>query len=391
MRKTVLLWATLALTVAFGMALLVGCSSSEPAEPADDSTAAVDESAATEQEQEAAPEEEAAATEEVDYAPLSVSYLNKNFYEDIIVANNQGFYNDCGPEVSLMLVEGSGSDSVAAMLSGSVDVAATGQGPVADAIKEHGDDIVILAGANCWTGSQIWVAGPNMTGDMELVPYDKASDNKADVKASFENAAAVKGSPILIGVQQGATTENVLKSWLGAMEISFNDFGTEGDGTVTLVDVKANLLPTTLATGTDIDVMAASQPYPDTAMDTLEGSYRIGADEDINSYNVEFFITTKEIYAEKEDSIKAWLKADQETLDWMNANPEEAIKILAESEGCTEEEAGAIFEVADFNIALSDQMVTTLQKACNKKEVDVDEEQLKAQMPLYDWINGGMQ
>ena len=174
----------------------------------------------------------------MDYAPLSISYLNKAFYEDIIVANNRGDYDNAGPEISLQVVEGSGSDSVAAMLSGAVDVAATGQGPVADAIKEHGDDIVILAGANCWTNGQLWVAGPNMTGDMQLVAYDKSADNKAEVKASFESAAAAKGGPILVGVQQGASTENVLKSWFKAMDISVNDFGTEGEGTVTLVNAK---------------------------------------------------------------------------------------------------------------------------------------------------------
>ena len=45
----------------------------------------------------------------------------------------------------------------------------------------------------------------HMTGDMQLVAYDKGVDNKADVKASFESAAAAKGGPILVGVQQGDT------------------------------------------------------------------------------------------------------------------------------------------------------------------------------------------
>ena len=395
MKKKILGGVVLAFAFALTAALFVGCSStSEPTEAAtDEATEATEEAtdeATAEATEEPAAEEAEAAAEQVDYAPLSISYLNKAFYEDIIVANNRGDYAEAGPEIELQVVEGSGADSVAAMLSGAVDVAATGQGPVADAIKEHGDDIVILAGANCWTNGQLWVAGPNMTGDMQLVAYDKGVDNKADVKASFESAAAAKGGPILVGVQQGATTENVLKSWFKAMDISVNDFGTEGEGTVTLVDMKANTTPTALSSG-DIDVLAASKPYPDIALRELEGSYLIGTDADINSYNVEFFITTKETYAEKEDSIKAWLKADQATIDWMNANQDEAIKILAESMGQTEEEAGATFETANFKIDLSDQMVTTLAKACEKKEVTITEDELKAQMPLYDWIAGGMQ
>ena len=397
MVRKIVMGAMVALVLAMGAVLIAGCSSGSGQSAASSvaaSSAPASSAPASSEPASAASSEPASASSEpakADFEPLAVSYLNKAFYEDIIVANSRGDYADAGPEISLFLVDGSGKDSVEAMLAGSVDVAATGQGPVADAIKEHGDDIVILAGANCWTAGQIWVAGPAMTGDAQLVAYDKAADNKAEVKASFESAAAAKGGPIRIGVQQGATTESVLKSWLKAMDISCADFADETEATVKLVDVKANLLPTTLATGTDIDVMAASKPYPDIALRELEGSYKIGGDDDINSYNIELFITTKDVYEKKADSIKAWLKADQATIDWMNANQAEAIAICAESMGLTEEEAGATFETADFNIALSDQMLKTLAKTCEKKEVEITEDQLKEQMPLYDWISSGMQ
>ena len=364
-KKHLLAGAALTLVAALSCAAFTGCSGSDSqAEGEKDTDAA-----------------------ETEYAPIAVSYLNKTYYEDIIVGDAKGFFTDCGPEVTLNVVEGSGQQSVEALLGGSVDIAATGQGPVADAIKQYGDDIVILAGTNCMTGEQAWVAGPNMVGDMAITPYDAATDNKADVKASFENAAAAKGSPILIGVQNGSTTAGNLKSWLKGMEISFNDFDTEGDGVVSLVDLKANTLATTLATGTDIDIMAASQPFPNTALESVEGSYQIGTNADTNTYNAMLLITTKEIYAEKEDSIKAFLEADKKATDFMNENPDEAITICAESMGVDEANVKAIFDQAAFQTNLTDQMVSTLAKACKSKEVEITEDELKAQMPLFDWLN----
>ncbi len=322
-----------------------------------------------------------------DLKPISVSYLNKAGYEDIIVADNQGFYKNCGTEVTLLPVTGSGQQSVEALLAGQSDIAATGQGPVADAIAQYGDKIVVLTGTNISTGGQVWAAGAGLTGDKAITPYDKNKDNKAEVKASFEAAAAANGGTIKCGVQKGATTESELKKWLKAFDISFNDF-TEGDGTVTLVDLKANTLPTALASGNDIDMMAASQPYPDTALAEVKGSYKIGDNSDINSYGVACLITTKDVYAQKEASIKAFLEAEKKATDFMNAKPEEAIKICANSIGTDEASVKAQFDIANFKVDMSDKMISTIQKACKSKGADLTEDQLKAQMPLIDWLNG---
>lgn len=356
--------AVSALAAALALGVLAGCSSSESG---------------------------ADVSEAVSYEPLSVAYLNKQGYEDIIVGDNQGFYDEAGPEVTLYTVSGSGQQSVEAMLAGSADLAATGQGPVADAIAQYGDDIVVVACSNVSTGGQVWVAGPNMTGEAQLVAYDKSKDNKAEVKESFEKAAAALGGTIRVGVQQGATTESEFKSWLKKFDISFNDYATEGDGVVTLIDVKANTLPTTLATGSDIDMMAASQPYPDTAISQIEGAYKVGCNADIDSYGAACLITTKEVYEQKETSIKAFLKANQLTCDFMNENPEEAIKICAESMGADESTVAAAFDIANFGVALNDLEVQTILKTCEKKGADITEEQLLAQMPLKDWLDGGMQ
>lgn len=365
MKKKVGLIAACALAATLAVGAMAGCSSST---------------------QQQAP----ATNEPASYEPLSVAYLNKAGYEDIIVGDKQGYFNEAGPEVTLYTVSGSGQQSVEAMLAGSADLAATGQGPVADAIKQYGDDIVVVATSNVSTGGQVWVAGPHMTGEAQIVAYDAAADNKAAVKESFEKAASSLGGTVRLGVQQGATTESEVKAWLKAFDISFNDFGAEGDGTVSLVDVKANTLPTTLASGTDIDMMAASQPYPDTALSQIEGAYKVGSNADIDSYGAACLITTKEIYEQKEDSIKAFVKALQQSCDFMNQNTDEAITICAESMGADQETVKAAFDVANFKMDIDDLAVQTIYKTCQKKGVDITEEQLLSQMPLKDWLNGGM-
>lgn len=324
-----------------------------------------------------------------DLQPISVAYLNKAGYETLIAADAEGFFANGDVEVTLSPVSGSGQQSVEALLAGSVDIAATGQGPVANAIGEYGEDIVVLCGTNCNTDSQIIVAGPAMTGDAQITAYDKEAKNEAAVKASFEAAKASLGHPVLIGVQQGATTESALRSWLKKMDVSLNEFGAEGDGTVTLVDVKANTLPTVLATGSDIDMMAASQPYPDTAISSVEGAYRVGSNADTDSYDVACYITTKTIFEEKEDSIKAFIEDLRATTDYLSdeANADAAIDACAESMGADRETVVAAFKVADWKTTMSDTMIKSIAKAAAKNYPDVTEEEVRACCPLIDWLN----
>lgn len=368
LKKRLGIAVALAVVCAFG--LLAGCAqNSEPAEKPSEPAA-----------EEQTPQ---------NFEPLSLVYLNKAGYETIIVADKKGFFEEAGPDIELLTVSGSGQQSVEALLAGSADIAATGQGPVADALGQYGDDIVVLGGTNCNTDSQVVVAGAGLAGDTAIVAYDKAKDNKDEVKASFEAAAASLGQPIRLGVQQGATTESAVKSWLGAMGVSFNDFGTEGEGTVALIDVKANTLPTVLATGTDIDMMAASQPYPDTALKSIDGSYRVGSNADTGSYDMAAYITTKEIYAAKEDSIKEFMKALSETTGYMadSSHTDECITLCAESMGADEETVRAAFELADWDTAYTDTMVESIYKAASKKGYDdVTKESIAAANPLADWM-----
>ena len=141
MKKKVVLGFAFALVLAFAAAM-VGCaggSSSASSASASGSASSASASSASASGSAASASSAASAASQT---PIAVSYLNKAGYEDIIVADKQGLY---GSNVTLLPVTGSGQQSVEALLAGQSDIAATGQGPVADAIKQYGDKIVVLA------------------------------------------------------------------------------------------------------------------------------------------------------------------------------------------------------------------------------------------------------
>lgn len=316
-------------------------------------------------------------------AELKVSYLKKSAYETQIIAESIDVFSEHDLDVESVAVSGSGSDSVNLLLTGEVDIANTGEGPVTSAIKKYGKDIVVVCAANVYTGGQVWVASPEMSGSMAITPYDKVSDNKDDVKTSFENAKDALGRPISLGVQQGSTTESEIRSWMSYMEISFNDFGEEDDDRlVTLYNIKANLLPSTMS-NKGIDILAASQPYPDNTLTTIPGSYVIGSNADIDSYGLSVYITTKDIYIEKNAEIKRFVSALKDATDYMvdPDNYDECTETCAEVCGTDVSTFESAWSISEFQIGWTDQMADVLYNTCQKKGVDVTLEFCKGLCP----------
>ena len=300
---------------------------------------------------------------------LSVSYLKKSGYETQMVADQKNFFADFGLKVSSVAVTGSGQDAVNLMLSGEVDIASTGEGPVANTIHNYPENTVIVCGTNRSTGGQVWVSSSG-TG---LVAYDKTKDNKAEVLNSFKEASSNGTDPVKVGVQQGATTESEFKSWMKAMGIPFSDFESTTEGAyVKLVNLKANTLVSALATGS-IDMMAASQPYPSQALKQVAGSFKVGSNEDINSYGLNMYITTKAIYNEKRDLIERFIRGLDKASDYMIDNEEECVTICAKVIDPTGDGSGYIdtvqaeFDIANWGVKWSDEMANTLFKTCQKK------------------------
>ena len=317
-----------------------------------------------------------------DTGELKVAYLKKNGYETLMVAEEKGFFNDAGIKIDSVPVTGSGQNSVNALLAGEVDIAATGQGPVAATLKDYLDDTVIVCAVNYSTGGQVWVSKAG-TG---LTAYN--GSNAADVKSSFQSFVDTNGRPVNLGVQQGATTESEIKGWLKLMEIPFADFGASTDGKlVKLVNQKANMLVTDLDHG-DIDVMAASQPFPSNAVANVTGSYVLGSNKDTGSYDVACYITTKAIYDEKKDLIEKFIKGLDLASKYMAdpANNDECVSICTEIIGTNTETVQAAFDIANWKVDWSDAMAHTLFETCKKKGISVDEQTCRDKCLFKDYL-----
>ena len=302
-----------------------------------------------------------------DEGSLKVSYLKKVGYETQIIADEKGFFKEAGINVESIPVTGSGQDAVNLLLSGDVDIAATGEGPVATTLNKYLDNTVIVCGVNLYTGGHVWVSKAG-TG---LVAYNKTADNKAEVLDSFKTASGDGASPVKIGVQKGSTTESEFKGWLKAMGITFNDFADDTPGKyVKLIDLKANTLVSAMATG-DIDMLAASQPYPSQALANIEYSYKVGSNSDVDSYSIAVYITTKAVYEEKKGLIEKFIKGLDLASKWMadSANKDECVRICANIIGGADAEntVKAAYEISEWKVAWSDKMANTLYKTCQKK------------------------
>lgn len=315
---------------------------------------------------------------------LSVVYLQKNGYETQMVAESKDFFGDYGLNVKGETITGSGQDAVNKLLAGTVDIAATGHGPVANTFIKYPDDLVILCGVNHYTGGQVWVTNVDA-----IVAYDPALDNKTAVRDSFDTASSHGADPIKFGLQQGATTESEFKKWLKAMgmENDYADFGESATGKyIELVNYKANQLVSNLQTGI-IDGMAASQPYPMKALE-LDGVKKIGSNADVGSYDLAMYITTKKIYDEKKDLLERFIKALDKTSKYMAdpANLEECKKICNDVINNKDAVDGG-FATGVWKMDWSDAMATTLQKTCKSKGSDtITVEMCKEKCPFLELI-----
>ena len=316
---------------------------------------------------------------------LSVAYLQKNGYETQMVAQSKGYFGDYGLNVTGVTVTGSGQDAVNKLLAGEVDIAATGQGPVANTFHNYSDDLVVLCGVNHSTGGQVWV-----TTNPNLVAYNKATDNQAEVLASFATESDNGANPIKFGCQQDATTASEFKGWLKAMGIKFVDFDNDptGEEYVQLVHYKANTLVATLAAGT-IDGMAASQPFPAKALSTVANARQIGTNADVDSYDLSMYITTKKVYDEKKDLLEKFLKALNKASKFMadEKNLEECITIC-NAEINNEDAVKEAFKIAVWKTAWSDDMANTLFKTCEKKKyTEITLQMCKDKCPFTDVLS----
>jgi len=294
---------------------------------------------------------------------LKVAYLNKSGYESLIVAENKGFYNDLDFNVESLIVTGSGQDAVNTVTSGNADIAATGEGPVVTTLNANQDDFVLLNSYAITIGGHVWVArlGSGIT----------PSEDPQEV------ADQLVGKKI--GVIGSSSTEGVLKRWIA-------EYGITDKVTVDNINKNGAELLEKFNHG-NIDVLAASEPFPTTAISKLNG-YKIGSSDDINANSLTMLVTTKAIYEEKKDMIEAYISALNDATEYINENMDEAIEVCQKSMGTSSEEIRAIFSKIEFKITFDDTVIDVLfDAAAAKNFTALTKEFIKSKCLVYEFVN----
>jgi ABC-type nitrate/sulfonate/bicarbonate transport system substrate-binding protein len=305
---------------------------------------------------------------------LSVVYLNKSSYEALIVADKKGFFDELDFEVTKHLVTGSGQDAVNAMIAGSADIAATGEGPAVNVLNKYGDKIVVLCSYDINTGGHVWVAQKTLIGNGIDV----------DGKEPQEIADQLKGSEYKVGVIQGSSTEAMFKRWCDNFNVTYN---TTAGSDLQLKYLTGSTLVSSFA-AKEIDILAGSQPYPATVMESV-GGVKIGSSEDIGVYSTCVLVTTKAMYDNKTEQMKSFVAALKMSTDYMNDDREECIDICASSIEWSKAAQAASFAGSTPKVAFNDTVVDIMYGVSKGKKFDatVTRDMINNSCPLKGYID----
>jgi len=234
---------------------------------------------------------------------LTVAYSEKMNYETLMVANDKGFFEDAGLNVTAAMVTG-GIQAAEAIVTGSADVAAMGDAPAVQLItKGIGAKIIgRIAGAE---GMHRIISDANITepGDLE-------------------------GKRV--GMQQSSSSHGAFLQWCDANDVNTDD--------VTFVYLNPSYLAEAMYSG-EIDAMVGSEPW---AINTenLCGDrvHELGNSSGLGSSFPIVLVASQKALAEKGEALTRLLEALDRANRYINDDWEEAMVICASHTGLSVED-----------------------------------------------------
>jgi ABC-type nitrate/sulfonate/bicarbonate transport systems, periplasmic components len=307
---------------------------------------------------------------------LKLAYLEKSGYEEIMVADGKGYFDELDFKVTLNAVSGSGADCVEQLMTGNVDIASTGEGPYINALALHPNDVKIIGSYSVNTEGQMWVG---RIGSGIVDPSTLSDSMTKDEKAQ---AVADSMSGKKFGILDGSSTHNMFKKWCAKYGLEMVEPGVSPTTTkYILMEYPANgaALVERLAIDGGVDAIAASNPFPINAIDKGYG-YKIGSSLDLDLPSVAVFVTTKAVYDEKTEMIENFLRAMKKATDFMSdpENLEECLDICAPRVNWTENAQEIMFSTNTSKISFDDDIVAALVAGAGTK---VTEAQIIASCP----------
>lgn len=237
---------------------------------------------------------------EEDEMDLTVAYSEKMNYETLMVANDKGFFDDVGLNVTPAIVTG-GIQAAEAMVTGSADVAAMGDAPAVQLISKGIGAKIIgrIAGAE---------------GMHRII-----SDIKMTVPGDLEGRK--------VGMQQSSSSHGAFLHWCDA-----NDVNTDN---VTFVYLNPSNLAEAMYSG-EIDAMVGSEPWAINTENLCGGSvHELGNSSSLGSSFPIVLVASQRALAEKGDALERLLEALDMANDHINQDWNDSMAICASHTGLT--------------------------------------------------------
>jgi ABC-type nitrate/sulfonate/bicarbonate transport system substrate-binding protein len=228
---------------------------------------------------------------------ITIGYNNKVCYETFIIASELGYFDELEVKVNTVIINGGGTDSAAALLSGTLDLAAMGDTPAVQTLNKNNDTAII-----CRYG---------YSESMHAFVASKGSGIDPNYLFTLDGKN--------IGVQKDSSTEGALLDWLRVNGVN--------KSTITLTYLNPGQQVAALGLG-NVDMIASSQPNPQNAL-KMDGTYKVGDSSGLgNSYPL-ILIASSNTINQKSEAIIEVISALQKATDYMNQNPEECAAVVA--------------------------------------------------------------
>ncbi|MEK6821870.1 MAG: ABC transporter substrate-binding protein [Thermoproteota archaeon] len=230
---------------------------------------------------------------------IRVAYFpNINHAVPIIGMEKGTFENQIGNNTVIEpILFDAGPQVIESIFAGSIDIAYVGPGPAINGfLKSENHNVKILSGAA--SGGVSFIVHPN---------------SKIDSVADFEGKR-------IAAPQIGNTQDISLRNYLSENGLK----PAEKGGSVIVLNLDSSDIYTLFAKG-DIDAAWVPEPTATILVQQLDGK-RLFNEEELwpdNRFASVLLIAREEYVKQNPDVINKWLEAHQQTVNWINSNPEQ--------------------------------------------------------------------
>ncbi|MCX6650772.1 MAG: ABC transporter substrate-binding protein [Methanomassiliicoccales archaeon] len=234
---------------------------------------------------------------------ITIAYSQKVNYETIMVANDEGMFEDQGLNITAKIVTG-GIQAAEALITASTDLAAMGDAPAVQLMtKDTGARIVarFIGGA----GMHRFIAWNDIVQPTDL-------------------------EGMKVGLQQGSSTHGAFLQWCQANDVNADN--------ITFVFMNPIDIPLAMSTR-QIDAMAGSEPWAVNTENLCgDNVHELGNSSELGSTFPIVLVASEKALQEKAEAIKKVLKALDQANQFIVENWDEAMLDCANHTGLSVED-----------------------------------------------------